>query len=80
MSIVLVNCTECKAPLDPDAPGTLRRVTAWERKSASTTRRSGSDLLLREPFKNASGRREYLCETCVRRLKRGVQPLQGQLV
>lgn len=46
-----VNCLYCKAPIRPDDPNTYRRVVAWERRSLTPSRRSGSDLVLREQAK-----------------------------
>lgn len=71
---MLANCTHCHTPLDPDAHTTYTRVLAWERKSATPSRRSGSDLVLRERLE------EYACSTCVAQMRRGVAPVQGVLV
>jgi len=67
------NCTYCRAPVEPDASTTYTRVTAWERKSASASRRSGSDIVCRER------QEEFACSTCIRQMKRGVAPVQGML-
>ena len=67
-----VTCSRCPAPVMPDAPGTLRRVIAWERKATAASRRSASDIVLREPVEPA----EYLCPGCAHALKAGVAPLQ----
>lgn len=69
-----VNCLHCRAPLEPDAPNTYVRITAWERKSATPSRRGGSDVVLRERLE------EFACETCIRQLKRGVAPMQATLL
>jgi hypothetical protein len=69
-----VNCRECRAPLLPDDPNTYVRVTAWERKSASPSRRGGSDVVLRQRLE------EFLCSTCVAQAKRGLAPLQESLL
>lgn len=69
-----VNCSECRTPLDPTGPNTYRRVIAWEKKSISASRRSGADVVLREHLE------EFCCADCVRRLKRGVAPLQAVLM
>lgn len=71
----LVNCSVCRAPLHPDAPTTYRRYEAWGRKSATPSRRAGSDLVLREAVEPAV----FCCSTCIAQIKRGVAPMQGQL-
>jgi hypothetical protein len=73
---MLANCTHCQAPLDPDAPTTFRLYEAWGRKSATPSRRAGSDLVLRVPVEPA----EFCCSTCIAQRKRNVAPLQGALV
>lgn len=74
-----VNCIHCKVPLQPDAPTTYVRVMAWERKSVSPSRRSGSDLVLRERMVDGEGRTLFCCETCIAQQKRGTHALQGSL-
>jgi len=66
--VTYVNCLYCKAPLDPDGPNVLRKVHAWEHKSQAASRRSGSDLVLREVYKPEV----WACSGCVRKLRRGV--------
>lgn len=58
------NCIYCKVPVNPRLPTTYRRIEGWEQKAQSAIRRSGSDVLLREP------RDEYACEACIVKLKR----------
>lgn len=67
-------CFYCGEPVDPTLRSTWRRVAGWERKAQSDTRRSGSDIVLREP------RDEYACDDCIRRQKRGINPTQGGLM
>lgn len=69
-----VSCAYCGDPVDPNSSFTWRRVIGWERKAVAASRRSGSDIVLREP------RDEYACDICVSRLKRGVAPRQGALL
>jgi DNA-directed RNA polymerase subunit RPC12/RpoP len=66
------NCSRCKSTVVPDAPSTLRRVIAWEKKATAASRRSASDVVLREPAEPA----EYLCSPCSHAIKAGVAPLQ----
>lgn len=50
------------------------RIVGWERKAHSASRRSGSDIALRE-------RRElFACDSCIRRQQRNVNANQGSLV
>lgn len=72
----LVNCVRCLAPLEADATSTLRRVIAWEKKTTAPSRRSASDLVLREPVEPA----EYLCSGCAHAIKAGVAPMQATLL
>lgn len=51
-----------------------KRIQGWEAKAQAGSRKSGSDIVLREP----TG--ELACETCIGRLRRGVSPEQGKLV
>jgi hypothetical protein len=67
-------CLHCGDLVDPLSRFTWRRVLGWERKAAASTRKSGSDIALREP------RDEYACDRCISRLKRGVAPAQGSLM
>jgi hypothetical protein len=36
-----------------------RRIAGWEQKGISATRRSGSDIILREPLS------EFACRSCI---------------
>ena len=56
-------CFYCGEPVDPFSPFTWRRIIGWERKASATTRKSGSDIALREP------RDEYAHDLCVSRTK-----------
>lgn len=70
------NCVHCRAPLDPDDPNTFIRYEAWGRKSATPSRRAGSDLYLREPVSPLV----VCCSTCVAQIRRGVAPMQATLM
>jgi hypothetical protein len=63
----------CSADVDPRSPSVWRRVVGWERKALGASRKSGSDIALRE------ARDEYACDGCIRKIKLGVAPTQGVL-
>lgn len=67
-------CSFCDEPVDPLSRFTWRAVHGWERKALDPTRRSGSDIALREP------REEWAHDQCVRRAQSGVAPLQESLL
>lgn len=61
----------CGTEIDPTDRYVWRRVTGWEhRASTMGSRRGGSDITMREP----TG--EFACDTCVRRMKAGINPRQ----
>lgn len=67
----LVTCHYCGDDLEPDDRNTYRRVLGWERKAHASSRRGGSDIVLREPGV------EFACRWCVDALKQGRSPHQG---
>lgn len=69
-----VPCSFCSKPVDPFSRFTWRRVVGWERKAAAASRKSGSDIALREP------RDEYACDVCVGKLRNGLAPMQEGLL
>jgi hypothetical protein len=69
---VTVLCFYCAKPVDPDSAH--RAVRGWEVKGVSSTRRSGSDIVLREPLE------EFACRGCILRRKHGLSTGQGRLV
>lgn len=69
-----MNCAECGDPIDPRSASTWRRVVGWERKAQATSRKSGSDIAVREP------RDEYAHDRCIRLLQRGLAPGQEPLL
>lgn len=71
-----VNCYWCKTPLDEDAPGVYKRISAWETRSGSSSRRGGSDVVLRGPAEKP----EFACGGCVALLKRGISVGQEQML
>lgn len=73
-SVLNVPCFYCQTPVNALAPSTYRRVVGWERKALAASRKSGSDIALREP------RDEYACDTCVGRLRAGVSVAQEPLL
>lgn len=64
-------CTYCRASVDPRYA--WRRVVGWEQKAVATSRRRGSDIVLRQQLD------EYACNGCVTRLKSGIALGQGTL-
>jgi hypothetical protein len=67
-------CSYCGEPIDPFSKFTWRRIEGWERKATAESRRSGSDIALREP------RDEYACDVCISKRKNGPDPDQGSLL
>ena len=63
-------CHFCGEPIDPLSPTTWRRVQGWEHKAQAATRRSGSDIALREPLD------DYAHNACIKLEKTGVGALQ----
>jgi hypothetical protein len=51
-----------------------RRVSGWERKAVAESRKSGSDIVLRE----TSG--ELACSSCISRLRLGLNVQQEALL
>lgn len=69
------SCLLCREPIDPDDRNTLRRVAGWEQKaSGSSSRRAGSDIVLRAP----TG--ELAHQSCVSLARRGIDPDQRSLL
>lgn len=71
---VLVACVYCGATMDPLTEYVWRRTCGWERKARGSSRKSGSDIVLRQ------SREKFACDSCVQRLKRGIAPNQGALL
>jgi hypothetical protein len=69
-----VPCFYCGDPVDVQARTTYRRVTGWERKALAATRKSGSDITLRETLD------EYACPVCISLRRDGIQPGQESLL
>jgi hypothetical protein len=67
-------CVYCGTAVDARAIGTWRRVVGWERKADAASRKSGSDIALRE------ARNEYACNACVSLLKAGLSTRQESLL
>jgi hypothetical protein len=75
MDGMTVPCTYCGTPVDPTSRYVWARIQGWEKKAlASSTRRGGSDISLREHLD------EYACDGCIRKLKSGVSPGQSSLI
>lgn len=69
-----VRCHFCGNELNPKLQTVWRQVTGWERKAMSSTRKGGSDIVLREPLDKVA------CMGCIDQAKRGVAPLQKSLI
>jgi hypothetical protein len=67
-------CSFCLQPVDPAARTTYRRVEGWERKALADSRRSGSDIVLRQPLD------EYACPVCISRIQAGLSIAQEALL
>jgi hypothetical protein len=69
-----VTCFYCGKSVDPTARETYRRVVGWERKAVAATRKSGSDIALREP------RDDFAHAGCVALQREGIAIGQGSLL
>jgi hypothetical protein len=69
-----MNCALCNQEVDPSARTTFQRVEGWERKALSASRKSGSDIVCREP------REEFAHSHCVDRQRSGVPISQESLL
>ena len=67
-------CALCGEPVDPHSSFTYRRIVGWERKATGATRKSGSDIALREP------RDEFAHGHCVSLAKQNLSPGQASLM
>ena len=68
-----MTCTHCSTSLD--ATTAFTRVQGWEKRAnASTSRKGGSDITLRERLD------EHACHRCVDRLKSGLSVEQESLL
>lgn len=67
-------CSLCGLPVDPRDPQTHRRIQGWERKSQGASRKSGSDIVLREQLP------EFACFSCIFRLQQGISVGQESLL
>lgn len=69
-----MNCILCGEPVDPAARSTFHQVTGWERKAMSASRKSGSDIVLRQPLN------QYAHGHCVERKRMGIPAAQESLL
>lgn len=67
-------CHYCGSQVDPTAPDVWHRVIGWERKATAASRRSGSDIALREPFE------EFACHGCIKLKQDGISPTQRAML
>lgn len=63
--VQMTSCSICNRPI-VDINRCFHRVAGWERKAQVASRKSGSDIVLREP----TG--ELACEDCIRKIKLGI--------
>lgn len=68
-------CVYCGRNVDPNQPYTYQRVSGWEHKAYSASRRGGSDIVLREPVPDM-----FACQFCIDKLKAGVNVAQETLL
>ena len=68
------SCFYCAEPVDPSEWSTYHRIVGWERKALGASRRSGSDIKLREP------REEFAHARCVDRAAQGINARQESLL
>jgi hypothetical protein len=67
-------CALCGRTVNALDPYTWRRVVGWERKATQASRKSGSDIALREPLD------EYAHSACIRLAQQGLAPTQEVLL
>lgn len=68
-------CQFCGAAVKPDDSNTYTRVLGWEKRAhGSSSRRGGSDIVLRERLET------FACMFCIDALKHGRAPSQGSLI
>ena len=70
----MIACHYCGHEVEAHSRNTWRRVSGWERKASAAARRSGSDIVLREPGD------EFACNACIVLLKDGIAPGQESLL
>lgn len=59
-------CPFCQKGIDPLSRYALRKVTGWERKAVGPSRKSGSDIVFREPLD------EWAHGACIALAKQGL--------
>ena len=67
-----VTCTFCSESVD--ARLAYRLISGWERKAVGTSRRGGSDVVLRKAHD------EFACPVCIVRAKSGLNVNQEALL
>lgn len=67
-----VTCTFCSEPTD--ARLAYRLISGWERKAHGSSRRGGSDVVLRKAHD------EFACPVCIVRAKSGLNVNQEALL
>lgn len=72
---MIVRCHFCRHEINTKLQTVWRQVTGWERKAVSSTRKGGSDIVLREPVGD-----RIACSSCIDQARKGVAPLQESLI
>jgi hypothetical protein len=70
----MIRCELCRKPVDPTAPTTLQRITGWERRALASSRRGGSDIVMREHVE------EFAHNNCVEKQRMGISVGQEVLL
>lgn len=67
-------CVMCHGAsgLEPE----YRLVRGWEKRSKGSSRKGGSDIVLREPDPS----NDWACGVCISRRRDGIAPSQGALL
>jgi hypothetical protein len=68
-----VLCALCNQEVDPTSRTSLQRVIAWERRALSASRKSGSDIVLRERLD------EFAHGHCIELARSGVSTSQESM-
>jgi hypothetical protein len=71
--MIELRCFFCGQPVD-SRRSSYRRITGWERKALSESRKSGSDIVLREALD------DYAHPGCIARVKAGLNAGQESLL
>jgi hypothetical protein len=67
-------CALCGQPVDPTSNTTFQRVIGWQRKAITASRKSGSDIVMRERLEDVAHGH------CVELARSGVSVAQESLL